>query len=81
MMTLDTRPTFRRRHTERTRLSRSRCLSWVAAAAAFATTSCTGVQSALAPSGREADRIASLFWWMTGGALVVWVFVVAGASI
>ena len=38
---------------------------------------CSGVQSTLAPSGQAADRIASLFWWMTGGAAVVWVFVVA----
>ena len=38
---------------------------------------CSGVQSALAPSGQDADRIASLFWWMTGGAAVVWVFVIA----
>jgi cytochrome c oxidase subunit 2 len=40
-------------------------------------TGCMGVQSALAPAGREADRIASLFWWMTGGSLLVWIFVVA----
>ena len=38
---------------------------------------CSGVQSTLAPSGQDADRIASLFWWMTGGAAVVWVFVIA----
>jgi cytochrome c oxidase subunit 2 len=37
---------------------------------------CSGVQSSLAPSGQDADRIAQLFWWMTGGALIVWVFVV-----
>ena len=38
---------------------------------------CAGVQSSLAPSGRDADRIASLFWWMTGSAAIVWVFVIA----
>jgi cytochrome c oxidase subunit 2 len=38
---------------------------------------CTGVQSSLAPAGEDADRIAALFWWMTGGALIVWVFVAA----
>ena len=38
---------------------------------------CTGVQSSLAPAGQDADRIAALFWWMTGGAAMVWVFVVA----
>ncbi len=40
-------------------------------------TGCSGVQSTLAPAGQDADRIASLFWWMTGGAAVVWVFVIA----
>jgi cytochrome c oxidase subunit 2 len=38
---------------------------------------CSGVQSSLAPSGEDADRIARLFWWMTGGAAIVWVFVIA----
>jgi len=37
---------------------------------------CTGVQSALDPAGREASRIAEIFWWMTGGALVVWIGVI-----
>src|SRR5687768_8964453 len=41
------------------------------------TSGCAGVQSSLAPSGRDAARIASLFWWMTGGAAIVWVFVIA----
>ena len=38
---------------------------------------CSGVQSTLAPHGQDADRIASLFWWMTGGAAAVWLFVIA----
>lgn len=38
---------------------------------------CTGVQSALAPAGREAERIADLFWWMTGVGVVVWLAVIA----
>jgi cytochrome c oxidase subunit II len=38
---------------------------------------CGGPQSALAPAGQEAERIATLFWWMTGGAAVVWLAVVA----
>ena len=46
-------------------------------AAAAICAGCSGVQSALAPSGYNAERIANLFWWMTGGAVVVWVFVVA----
>lgn len=45
--------------------------------AAIATTGCTGVQSALEPSGYHAERIASLFWWMTGVGAVVWLFVIA----
>ena len=50
-------------------------LSLIAAGALFA--GCSGRQSALDPAGREAARIAELFWWMTGGAAVVWVAVVA----
>jgi cytochrome c oxidase subunit 2 len=38
---------------------------------------CQGVQSALEPAGHEAVRIASLFWWMTGGAVVIWLAVIA----
>jgi cytochrome c oxidase subunit II len=37
---------------------------------------CSGPQSALSPAGKEAERIAELFWWMTAGALVIWVAVV-----
>ena len=57
-------------------IAKTALLSLLFAAIALAS-GCAGVQSSLAPSGREADRIASLFWWMTGGAAVVWVFVVA----
>ena len=32
---------------------------------------------ALDPAGREAERIAALFWWMVGGGAVIWVVVVA----
>ncbi|HVL67630.1 MAG TPA: cytochrome c oxidase subunit II [Vicinamibacterales bacterium] len=46
-------------------------------AALGAASGCSGVQSALAPSGFHADYMARLFWWMTGGALLVWLFVVA----
>jgi cytochrome c oxidase subunit 2 len=35
------------------------------------------VQSTLDPAGREAQRVASLFWWMTIGAVIVWVSVIA----
>lgn len=37
--------------------------------------SCEGPQSALQPAGRDAERIAVLFWWMAGGAVVIWVAV------
>jgi cytochrome c oxidase subunit 2 len=38
---------------------------------------CHGPQSALAPAGRAAERIADLFWWMTAGAAVIWLVVVS----
>jgi len=38
---------------------------------------CEGAQSSLAPAGREAERVALLFWWMTGVGLVVWGLVIA----
>lgn len=38
---------------------------------------CEGSQSTLAPAGRAAERIADLWWWMAGGALVVWGVVLA----
>lgn len=37
---------------------------------------CAGRQSAIEPAGRAADEIATLFWWMTGGALAIWAAVV-----
>lgn len=37
---------------------------------------CSGPQSGLDPAGRGAERIAELFWWMAGGAALVWVGVV-----
>jgi cytochrome c oxidase subunit 2 len=53
--------------------------SWLCGAVvgALALTSCGGPQSALDPAGRGAERIAQLFWWMTGGALVIWAAMVA----
>lgn len=36
---------------------------------------CNGAQSALDPAGQEAERIATLFWWMVAGTLLVWVLV------
>lgn len=37
---------------------------------------CDGVQSALSPAGRDAERIADLFVVMTAGAAIIWVAVV-----
>jgi cytochrome c oxidase subunit 2 len=43
-------------------------------------TACGGVQSALDPAGREAERIAQLFFWVTIAAAVIWAAVVALAA-
>lgn len=45
--------------------------------AVLATSACAGIQSSLAPAGREAERIAQLYWWMAAGAIVIWLGVVA----
>ena len=39
--------------------------------------SCSGPQSALVFAGRDAERIGKLFWWMTGGAFLIWAAVIA----
>ena len=39
------------------------------------------VFAALEPGGYHAERIASLFWWMTGVGAVVWLFVIALALV
>jgi cytochrome c oxidase subunit II len=44
---------------------------------ALIVTGCGGVQSTLNPAGREAERIAVLFWWMTCSAVVIWLAVIA----
>jgi len=38
--------------------------------------SCSGVQSALDPAGEEAQSVATLFWVMTMGGLIIWAVVV-----
>ena len=45
-------------------------------AACLSLCSCNGVQSALGPAGDEARQVATLFWTMTIGGLVIWAFVV-----
>lgn len=37
---------------------------------------CDGPQSALDPAGLAAEQIVQLFWWMAGGAVVIWLTVV-----
>jgi cytochrome c oxidase subunit 2 len=39
-------------------------------------TGCGGVQSALDPAGREAERMSNMFWLMTAGAIVIWLAVI-----
>lgn len=53
----------------------------VVLALGLATSACSGVQSALSPAGLEAERVATLFWWMTGGALLTWAAVLALALV
>ncbi|MCA9117868.1 MAG: cytochrome c oxidase subunit II [Planctomycetaceae bacterium] len=48
--------------------------------AMFLLAGCDGVQSALYPAGTGSDRIAELFYWMTGGAVLIWLAVVALGS-
>jgi cytochrome c oxidase subunit II len=40
---------------------------------------CSGQQSALAPAGEGAERLAGLFWTVSAGAVVIWVLVVGAA--
>ncbi|QGJ70389.1 Cytochrome c oxidase polypeptide II [Planctomycetales bacterium 10988] len=42
----------------------------------FLITGCEGIQSALNPAGRDAALIAQLYWWMVGGAVIIWLIVV-----
>lgn len=37
---------------------------------------CSGPQSALVTAGRDAERIAGLWWWLAGAALLIWLAVV-----
>lgn len=43
----------------------------------LAVAGCAGVQSALEPAGREAERIGQLFWWMVAGGAIIWVIMVS----
>ena len=48
----------------------------VVAATGLVLSGCEGVQSTLEPAGRGAEEIATLFWWLVGGAVVVWIVVI-----
>lgn len=56
---------------------RRRHLLPAALAGVLCAPACTGLQSSLAPAGRDAAWIASLFWWMVAGAVVVWLATIA----
>ena len=47
-----------------------------AVAMAVVAAGCEGPRSALDPAGAAAEQIAELFYWMVGGAVVIWVVVV-----
>ncbi|HMB91143.1 MAG TPA: cytochrome c oxidase subunit II [Rhodothermales bacterium] len=49
---------------------------WLLMVMALVLVGCEGQQSALDPAGHGAERIAELFWWLVGGAVIVWVIVV-----
>lgn len=50
--------------------------AWPVPAAALVMGACGGPQSTLDPAGRDAEVIASLFWWMAAGAALIWLAVV-----
>ena len=53
-------------------------LPWVPALALVVSSlsiGCDAPLSALSPAGRQAQDIATLFWWMAGGAAVIWAMV------
>jgi cytochrome c oxidase subunit 2 len=43
----------------------------------MALSACAGPFSALQPAGRDAEAVATLWWWMAAGALVVWIAMTA----
>jgi cytochrome c oxidase subunit 2 len=47
------------------------------AAAALLLIGCDGPQSALNPAGRDAERLADLFFWMAAGAVIIWLVFVS----
>jgi len=54
-----------------------RAIRAILCAVALLAAGCSGIQSALNPAGREAERLANIFWLMTIGAVIVWLAVIA----
>jgi cytochrome c oxidase subunit 2 len=54
---------------------------WLAVIPAFAACGCNRVQSVLAANGPEAERVANLFWIMTGAGAVILLGVMALAAL
>lgn len=52
---------------------------WLGGPALAVLGGCSGPQSALDAAGRDAERVAELWWWMLGGAAVVWAIVLGAA--
>jgi cytochrome c oxidase subunit II len=51
----------------------------ILAVACFCVAGCTGPQSAFTDAGDASQVISRLFYWMVGGAVVIWLIVVGGA--
>ena len=45
-------------------------------AAIISSSRCAGIQSALTPASESGERVAMLFWFMTGGGIAIWLAVV-----
>jgi cytochrome c oxidase subunit 2 len=48
---------------------------WAGTALSLVVLGCRGSQSTLDPAGDQAERLARIFWWMTGGVAVIWLVV------
>lgn len=53
-----------------------RSTRWLLVGMALMLVGCEGQQSALDPAGRGAEQITELFWWLVGGAVIVWLIVI-----
>lgn len=49
--------------------------SGIAASALLGLPGCDGPLSALTPTGRDAEEIAAIFWWMAGAGMLIWLMV------